>query len=145
MYGHGVKFTLIAVFDCHQGCVYFHFCPIAGTSTDSYVEFLDQLMTYLPGMGDPNFEVRTIMHDNLSSNLNVRVAATINQAGHRIIARPAYRPEDAPCEFAFNTLKRELDLRANSIHDSDDLAREVGLILTNLNSMDAYFVHCGFQ
>ena len=83
----GVKFTLIAVFDCHQGCVYFHFRPIAGTSTDSYVEFLDQLMTYLPGMGDPNFEVRTIMHDNLSSHLNVRVAATINQAGHRVIAR----------------------------------------------------------
>ena len=44
-------------------------------------------MIYLPGMGDPNFEVRTIMHDNLSSHLNVRVAATINQAGHRVIAR----------------------------------------------------------
>ena len=145
VYGRGVKFTLIAAFDCRQGCVYFHFRPIAGTSTDSYVEFLDQLMTYLPGMGDPNFEVRTIMHDNLSSHLNVRVAATINQAGHRVIARPAYRPEDAPCEFAFNTLKRELDLRANSIYDSDDLAREVGLILMNLNSMDAYFVHCGYQ
>ena len=85
------------------------------------------------------------MHDNLASHLKIRVAITINGAGHRVIARPPYRPQDAPCEFAFNTLQRELDIRADFIHNAADLAREVSNILTALPPMDAYFRHCGYQ
>lgn len=145
VYGRGVKFTLIAAFDCNTGCIYYEFRRVAGTSVDTYIAFLQQLITYIPAMNTPNFQTRTFMHDNLRSHLNARVAATINGAGHRVIARPAYRPEDAPCEFAFNTLQRELDMRAESIRNDADLAREVSNILTALPPMDAYFRHCGYQ
>ena len=145
VYGRGVKYTLIAAFDCTTGCIYYEFRSIAGTSIATYVAFLQQLITYMPVIGAPNFVTRTFMNDNLSSHLNARVTATITAAGHRVIARPAYRPQDAPCEFAFNTLQRELDLRAESIQNATDLAREVGSILTALLPMDAYFRHCGYQ
>ena len=118
---------------------------VAGTTIARYNAFLQQLFAMIPQIGAANFVQRYVMHDNLRSHLTVRITNTIHAAGHRVVPRPPYRPCDAPCEFAFNTLQCELDQRAQFINTAADLAREVGNILQGLGPMDAYFVHCGYQ
>ena len=143
---HPLEYTLIAAFDCTIGCVYYELSQAAGTSTDTYFSFIQQMCNnFLPTLGDAGFVQRTIIHDNLRSHLNVRVTAAIHLAGHHVVPRPPYRPCDAPVKFAFNELQRELDVRSFNTSSGHDLGQQIGAILQGMHGMDATFVHCGYQ
>lgn len=126
--------------------MYYELRQVAGTTIDRYEAFIQQMCRYyLPQLGSANFVQRTIMHNNLSSHLNVRVTAAIHMAGHRVVARPPYRPCDAPSEYAFNVLQRELDQRSIVIDNPHHLRQQIGVILQGMLGMDATFLHCGYQ
>ena len=89
---------------------------------------------------------RTFLHDNLSSHLGDEVTHAITSTGHKVLQRPPYNPADAPIEYQFNHIEKEMGLRVHSIHTDDDLVREITAIIGNMGAgFDAAFRHCGYM
>ena len=85
------------------------------------------------------------MHDNLSAHDSAVVFNTITGAGHRVQARPPYRPHDGPIEFQFNLIEQAMCQRVHRINNDADMVRELHAILAGMGSgFDATFAHCGY-
>jgi hypothetical protein len=86
-YGHTEKWTLILA--------YHRLNPVGGTITATIKLFIQGLLQSLPAGGG----MRTLMWDNLSSHFGNVTANMILTAGHRIVVRPAWNPQDGPIEY----------------------------------------------
>ena len=144
-YGHGDKWTLIMAID-PTGVLHYTFRKIAGTSLETYNQFLVGLIQiHLPSTQPPvNGPQRTILHDNLNSHLHALCWNTINDGGHRVVARTPYSPMDGPVEYAFNTIGNELQKSMHLVKDDNDFIAQMRSIINNLGSLDNYFLHCGY-
>ena len=140
VYGHGDKFTIICAIG-PEGVLGFWIRQVAGTTIEDFINFMQfQPLSRLPVNGPR----RMFMYDNLSSHLNARIGNLISAAGHRYIARPSYRPQDAPIEYAFNQLQAELRNRMYQINTPADLIRECTNIVQGMGNFDLLFQRCGY-
>jgi hypothetical protein len=146
VYGHGDKFTLILAVSPLNGSIFYTFEEVPGTDIPTYDAFIQQCCARLPLPGNQNWRSRLFMHDNLSSHLNPQITNTVLAAGHRVIARPPYRPCDGPIEWIFNQVQQELARRMFVIITKNDLRREVGNIIQSLTAANilATFTRCGY-
>ena len=142
VYGHGEKWTLIlTISPC--GRKWWRLAKVTGTTVEIYVEHMNSVLAALPSPANGG-QQRNFMHDNLSSHLDGRVTNVIEQAGHRVQARPCYRPVWGPTEYAFNQLQCEMTHRINEVTDDATFSTVVNSILTNLTGFDGIFRHCGY-
>ena len=128
------------------GIVAFQFVQKAGTTTDDFVDLVQAANTFLVN-ASPGVQ-HTYLWDNLSSHLNARVTNAVHFAGHRCIARPPYRPADAPIEYIFNQLEQQLQKAMYTVHTDADFVREIHTAIANLGrgvgGFDSTFRHCGY-
>ena len=145
-YGHGKKWTIILAIDC-QGRRWMRFAKESGTSTAIFDQFCQSIINSLTSPlapVNPGLQ-RTFMWDNLSAHHSAQVYNTVTFAGHRVLARPPYRPVDGPIEYIFNQLQLDLTHRIHTIKNEADFIAAVNAIITNLGGFDATFQHCGYQ
>ena len=110
-----------------------------GTTAEMFREFIFGLLQRLP-----RYPSRVFIWDNLSSHYDPEVALAIYEAGHCILPRPPYSPQDGPIEYVFNTVEVQLRLRMYEIFNNFDLERTVYDIVAHIGNTDAYFRHCGY-
>jgi transposase len=142
-YGRGelAKWTLVmAISPC--GDRYFTFQKISGTSTATFLAFVQAVLARCPS--PPLGPQRTLLWDNLSAHGAAVVHNAVHAAGHRCTARPPYRPCDGPIEYVFNTFEQELQKRIRNIRTEVDLVAEAHHILANMGGFANYFTHCGY-
>jgi transposase len=143
-YGHDVKYTLIAAVAA-DGYRYMRFERKSGTTAIDFADFIAEVITQIPLA---NVNRKLFLWDNLSAHHSALVTNTVDVSGHGRRARPAYRPEDGPIEYVFNTLHQELCARMYTIVNEIDLIREVNTIFTQMgtngNGFDNYFARCGY-
>ena len=73
--------------------LWFHLSTDAGTSTKSYVDFINlDLMDHFKS----DEMQRTLMHHNLSSHKSDEVVDAVYNGGHKVICRVPYHPHEAP-------------------------------------------------
>ncbi len=60
------------------------------------------------------------------------------------MARPAYRPNDAPIEYFFNQVEQGLKSRMYEIKTEADFVAAVHNIIANLQGVRATFEYCGY-
>jgi hypothetical protein len=142
IYGHGDKWTLIMAVDC-AGRRWVRLTKEAGTGVAAFDQFVAAIVASLPSPATGGAQ-RTFMWDNLWAHLNGQVHNTVTSAGHRVLARPAYRPVDGPIEYVFNSLQGNISRRIGEIQDDVSFVRVITDIITNLTGFDAYFVNCGY-
>ena len=99
------------------------FRQVPGTNAIENVAFINQILGMLVG-GPP----RTFICDNLRSHSSAAVVHAIYAAGHRIVPRPAYYPEDGPVEFVINEIEMGLRQQLYVIRNYHDLVREGGTL-----------------
>ena len=140
VYGHGQRFNLTLVVTA--GHFFYHELATEMANGTTYNAFVRRALSRLP-VGGPRM---TWMHDNVRFHHDGRVAVTAAAAGHRVLARPAYRPVDGPIEYVFNTLQQDLSARRAHIFNGQDLRREVNNALVSMaaRGFDGYFAHCGY-
>jgi hypothetical protein len=114
LYGDREKWTLILAIDS-TGKKVFTLRKVAGTSTEDFAVFVNKILasSMCPVGGAP----RTFMWDNLRSHKSARIINLVYNAGHRIVCRPPYRPQDGPIEYAFNMLEQELPHHLHTVTD----------------------------
>jgi hypothetical protein len=83
--------------------------PVAGATTATFELFIAglDLLQRLPAGGG----MRTLLWDNLSSHLGNVTANMILPAGHRIVVRPAWNPQDGPIEYIFDQIQLYMQKR----------------------------------
>ena len=141
-YGREEKWTLrLAIRP--GGVVAFELVRDAGTTIADFVGLVDKANAHL-NLVAPNVP-HTLMWDNLSSHLNAAVSNAAEGAGHRCIARPPYRPCDAPIEYVFNQVEQQLTKAMYRVKTDAEFIHEVQAIISNLGTFDATFLHCGYQ
>ena len=84
------------------------------------------------------------MWDNLNSHFSPETFTAIREAGHSIIPRPPYSPQDGPIEYVFNVIELQLRLRMYRISSNADLEQNMYDTIAHLGNTDAYFRHCGY-
>lgn len=125
-YGHGQKWTCkIGVKPGGQR--WFEMSRDAGTTVESFDSFVFSIVSTLPAAPQC-----TLLWDNLRSHHSVEVANTVRVSGHRILARPPYRPADGPVEYVIHTVEAELSNRIHHVSNDQDLYNEVHSIVTGL-------------
>ena len=112
---------------------------LAGTSAETFSDFIRELLERLPPQPPKIF-----LWDNLASHFSPETARLINEAGHSIIPRPPYSPQDAPIEYVFNTLEVELRKKMYQIHSNEELEQCVYDSIAGIGDTHAYFGHCGY-
>jgi len=148
-YGHSEKWTIILGVDS-AGRRWMRFKKVAGTTAVVLDALIRRVMGSLPsplvapGHYGPAGQQRVFLWDNLTSHHSVLVMNSVYAAGHRVVARPPYRPCDGPIEYLFNQLQRELTACPYKIKNDADLQREVSRIVMNLGGFNATFAHCGY-
>jgi hypothetical protein len=91
-YTKSEKWTLILAVNCAGERVW-EFEKVPGTTAAIFDKFVARVVAKCtPGVQ------HTFLWDNLSSHGNGNVFNTVTQAGHRVLNRAAYRPEDGPIE-----------------------------------------------
>jgi len=122
------------------------FAKVTGTTVGIFDQFIGSIVASLPdplALVNPGPQ-RTFLWDNLTSHHAPQVFNTVTLAGHRVLARPPYRPVDGPIEYVFNQLQQELSHRIHHIPNEAAFVQEVHAIVTNLGGFDATFQHCGY-
>ena len=71
----------------------------------------------------------------MTAHHSALVTNTVDVSGHGRRVLPAYKPEDLPIEYVFNTLQQKLFARMYSIVTQIDLIREVNTIFTQMGPM----------
>jgi len=145
VYGHSIKYTLIAAVAA-SGWRYFTFRRVPGTNALDFCEFLAEVIdNQLPPAAQ---DMRTFMWDNLSSHKTAMVSNLVAASGHRRVARPPYRPADAPIEYVFNMLQQQLSVAMYDINNENDMVREVDRIMQSVcnvpDGFDALFQKIGY-
>lgn len=142
-YGHSQQLNIIMAI---SPCGFRHvWVSAANTDATRFRAFLLDMMAQ-PQMPAPaaGGQQRTIMWDNLSAHHVPMVHNAVLLAGHRVLARPPYRPVDGPIEYAFQTMEMELTKRRHLVHNLADLRREIFNVVAAMNGFDRYFIHCGY-
>jgi hypothetical protein len=88
-----------------------------------------------------------MMHDNLSSHKADDIYEAMDSAGHEVICRPPYRPNEAPIEFAFDQLACEVRRRWEKITTEKELIKEIHDIIktrAGMGGFDKLFRDCGY-
>ena len=137
-YSRSEKWTLILAIG-YTGLKHFRFSQDPGTTAQIWVDFIRGLLARI----QPGTRI-TFLWDNLISHFSAEAMLLIHQSGHRVVARPPYRPEDGPIEYVFNQYESGLRLKLYSIHTSEDLVRETHQILANIGGIQQTFHHCGY-
>ena len=143
-YGHGDKFTCILAVRA-DGTRWFHMEKVAGTDALAFDDFLTNNILTGPRQ-IPALPRCTFLWDNLRSHHSAFVVNSVQNAGHRILPRPPYRPMDGPVEYVIHTIEQELSMRIHAITDDGSLCTAVRNIVTGLanDSIGRYFTHCGY-
>ena len=89
-------------------------------------------------------EPKIFLWDNLKTHYFDAVANEIYLAGHSIIPRPAYYPEDGPIEYVFNALENGIVRRLHEICVEDDLIHAIHQTIAEITNTDMFFIHCGY-
>ena len=116
-----------------------------GTTVAKYVWFVKYKLLCWLRENEPS---RVFMHDNLSSHKADEVYDAFYGAGHKVICRVPYRPDEAPIEFVFDMLKCEIRRRWQRINNEVDLIREIHDIIktrAGMSSFDKLFKKCGYR
>jgi len=115
-----------------------------GTSIEGYKSFLEKkFLNYLR----PDEPRRVMMHDNLTSHKADDIYEVMDSAGHEVICRPPYRPNEAPIEFAFDQLACEVRRRWDRITTESILIKEIHNIIrtrAGMGGFDKLFRDCGY-
>ena len=114
----------------------------AGTTAEIFLLFIQGLIARL-AITSPGVR-RTFLWDNLRSHYSDAVAFAIYSAGHRIINRPAYYPQDGPIEYIFNRVEMGLRDRLYLIRHDDQLIWHTHDIISGIHAVEETFVHCGY-
>ena len=88
------------------------------------------------------------MHDNFISHKTDEVYELFFRAGHTVICRVPYRPDEAPIEVVFNMLKCEIRRRWFMINNEVDLIAQIHDIIktrAGMSGFDQLFVKCGYR
>ena len=115
-----------------------------GTTTEAYKSFLEN---YFLNKLRPDEPRRVLMHDNLQSHKSDEIYDTMDAAGHGVICRPPYRPNEAPIEFAFDQLACEIRRRWNKIRNEEQLIKEIRDVIdtrTGMGGFNDLFKDCGY-
>ena len=89
-------------------------------------------------------EPKIFLWDNLKTHYSDAVANAIYLAGHSIVPRPAYYPEDGPIEYVFNALENGITMRLHEIRDEDALIHAIHQSIAEIGNTDPFFAHCGY-
>jgi hypothetical protein len=118
---------------------------LAGTNAETFHSFImDDVIGTFEAEGIHHR--RTFMWDNLGAHLAGPLYDDVWEQGHQCIARPPYRPEDAPIEFIFQQLSAEIRRKWSVIHNQNDLLREIHTVAaTRLFGFDNTFEACGYN
>ena len=141
-YTRQANWNLILACDCSDR-IWYRFSQ-DNTDEHVYADFLGSIIASLPPQGAAGFVQRTFLHDNLRAHLTGTVTNRIVLGGHRVIARPPYRPTDGPIEYVINQVQTALRKRAHTIFTHNDMMTAMGNIVLNISGVDATFVHCGY-
>lgn len=106
-----------------------------GTSTEGYMNFLERYFLNKLRADEPR---RILMHDNLSSHKSEEIYVTMEEAGHNVICRPPYRPNEAPIEFVFDQLACEIRRRWERINNIKDLKKEIRRVIDTRAGMGGF-------
>ena len=108
---------------------------------EAFASYIQEVVDGFPpaAHGQKNF-----LSDNLSAHGNNVVLNVVYGAGHRVIARPPYRPWLGPFEFVFNQLQNELRLRDYAVDNEAQFVQISPRILTTIQGIDATFTHCDY-
>jgi hypothetical protein len=142
-YQRSDKWTLILAIDA-QGFTHVRLTKDVGTTKLTFDEFIRTLLPRLPAAGGP----RTLIWDNLSSHYSDVAATMIYNAGHQVVPRPPYRPQDGPIEYIFNQLEGKLRTKMYQIHNDGDLVVAVHNSIAELSLTGGFrntFLHCGYR
>lgn len=139
-YSRGTKITLILAIGANN----FKFLRISndpGTTHLTFYEFVEEMIrTVRPGIR------LVLLWDNLNSHFSDALIRLIYEAGHVMVARPAYYPVDGPIEYMFNYIENQLALRQYTIRNSDDIIQNIISIVTNITAemIDNTFRNVGY-
>ena len=115
-----------------------------GTTVRGYKSFLEKKFLNHLRSDEPR---RVMMHDNLSSHKADDIYEAMDAAGHDVICRPPYRPNEAPIEFAFDQLTCEIRRRWERITNEKILIKEIHTIIdtrAGMGGFDKLFRDCGY-
>ena len=123
-----------------DGGRWFRFSKDQGTTAVVFNDFLRHQI--LPTLDAPT----TFLWDNLKSHHSPLVVNTVNThgGGHRILARPNYRPQDGPIEYVNNQLITSLRIHCYDISTEDELVAIMPVLIANLSGFRETFEHCGY-
>jgi transposase len=141
-YSRTDKWTLMLAIDA-QGLAHVRLTKDIGTTKLIFDDFIRTLLPRLPPGGPP----RTFIWDNLRAHYSDTAANMIYNAGHQVVPRPAYRPQDAPIEYISNQLEGKLRARMHEIHNDNDLVLAVHNRIVELSTGAGFrntFRHCGY-
>ena len=115
-----------------------------GTSTESYKSFLKREFLKKIKKDEPS---RVLLHDNLNSHKSPEIYDLMDKAGHGVLCRPPYRPNEAPIEWVFDQLACEVRRRWEIINNEYDLVREIRDVIdtrAGLGGFNDLFIKCGY-
>lgn len=113
-----------------------------GTSIQRFVAFIQQILNDI-GPGVPGNR-RCFMMDNLSAHHDALVQQMINNAGHYLVYRAPYWPQDGPIEYFFNYVEGILMTERYEIHTPAQLEGHINHIFATTTNFVNWFNHCGF-
>ena len=116
-----------------------------GTSTEGYTKFLKKYFLRKLKDDEPS---RVLMHDNLSAHKSDVIYDLVDKAGHSVICRPPYRPNEAPIEWVFDQVACEIRRRWEIIKDEKDLIKEVRKVIdgrAGIGGFDDLFQKCNYK
>jgi transposase len=89
---------------------------------------------------------RTILWDNLAAHFTDNIAIDLlEEAGHRVVARPAYSSDFAPIESAFGKMKEYLRMNVDSItYAGFREAIEAAVLTLTASDCEGYFQNCHY-
>jgi transposase len=139
-YSRGIKYTLICSV-CATGQIWFRLRRVNGTTVEAFTSYIQEVVDGLPPAEEGQ---KNLLWDNLSAHGNDMVLNVVYGAGHRVIARPPYRPWLGPIEFVFNQLQNASRLRDYAVDNGAQFVQIIPRILTNIQGIEATFTHCGY-
>lgn len=143
-YGHSTKHVLTMAVSACPNDKYRDYLleQKSGTTILDFVEFIQRILLGI-GPGTPERR-RCFLMDNLSAHHSPIIYQLIADAGHRIVFRAPYYPEDGPIEFVFNHIEQRLTDYQYHADDADALRQAVQEIVTRMESFENFFTHCGY-
>lgn len=150
-YERTTKWTLIlaiAPFPYPQGRVWWRFSKDTGTTATVFRDFRDFVHEVLtdvnsnPATAFPHMA----LWDNLGSHITATVMNIVHSTpgGHRVVARPPYRPQDGPIEYANNKLVTLMRQHCYNITTDDELVQAMPGLIAQLNGFRETFKYCGY-